>query len=167
MSYHNSFDLPLVIARPFNTYGPRQSARAVIPTIIIQIACGAEEIKLGDTTPTRDFNYVKDTCKGLLEIANSSITGQVLNIGSNTEISVQDTLNKIKKIMNSDVKFITDAQSTPKKSEVFRLWCDNQKIKNATNFKSEYTIDQGLKETIEWFIQKENLGKYKPENYNV
>jgi len=152
MSFYNSFDLPVTIARPFNTYGPRQSARAVIPTIITQISSGMKEIKLGDVSPTRDFNYVEDTCRGLLAIAQSNKTiGEVVNIGSNFEISIMDTLNLIKKLMDSDVEFIEDEQRIrPEKSEVFRLWCDNTKIK-----------------TIEWIIQPSNLKKYKTEIYNV
>ena len=169
MSFYNAFDLPLTIARPFNTYGPRQSARAVIPTIITQIANGMKEIKLGDVTPTRDFNYVEDTCQGFLELAKSDKTiGETVNIGSNFEISVGDTLNIIKDIMNSDVKFITEEQRIrPDKSEVFRLWCDNSKIKELTGFELKYNIEQGLKKTVEWFIKEDNLKKYKANIYNV
>jgi len=169
LSFYNAFDLPLTIARPFNTYGPRQSARAVIPTIITQIASGVKEIKLGDVTPTRDFNYVEDTCLGFLKLASSPKTiGETVNIGSNFEISVGDTLNIIKEIMNSDVEFITDKQRIrPGKSEVQRLWCDNTKIKNLTGFEPQYSIKQGLEKTIEWFLQEENLKKYKANIYNV
>lgn len=169
MSFYNAFELPLTIARPFNTYGPRQSARAVIPTIITQIANGMKEIKLGDVTPTRDFNYVEDTCQGFLELAISDKTiGETLNIGSNFEISVGDTLNIIKEIMNSDVKFITEEQRIrPEKSEVFRLWCDNAKLKSLTSFEPKYTIEQGLKKTIDWFLAQKNLQKYKANIYNV
>lgn len=168
-SFYRAFDLPLTIARPFNTYGPRQSARAVIPTIITQIASGKKAIKLGDTTPTRDFNFVKDTCRGFIELAKcEKANGQTVNIGSNYEISVGDTLNLIKVIMNSDVEFITDdARIRPDKSEVNRLWCDNTKINELTGFKPQYTIEQGLKETIEWFKNPENLKKYKADIYNV
>ena len=169
LSFYNAFDLPLTIARPFNTYGPRQSARAVIPTIITQIASGVKEIKLGDVSPTRDFNYVEDTCLGFLKLASSPKTiGETVNIGSNFEISVGDTLNIIKEIMNSDVEFITDKQRIrPGKSEVQRLWCDNTKIKNLTGFEPQYSIKQGLEKTIEWFLQEENLKKYKANIYNV
>jgi len=169
LSFYNAFDLPLTIARPFNTYGPRQSARAVIPTIITQIASGVKEIKLGDVTPTRDFNYVEDTCLGFLKLASSDKTiGETVNIGSNFEISVGDTLNIIKEIMNSDVEFITDEQRIrPGKSEVQRLWCDNTKIKSLTGFEPQYTIKQGLEKTIEWFLQEKNLKKYKANIYNV
>lgn len=169
MSFFNAFELPLTIARPFNTYGPRQSARAVIPTIISQIAAGKKQIKLGDVTPTRDFNYVLDTCKGFIALAeNEKAIGETVNIGSNFEISVGDTLNLIKKLMNSDVEFITDEQRIrPGKSEVFRLWCDNTKINELTGFQPGYSIEEGLKATIEWFIKPENLAKYKANIYNV
>jgi len=169
LSFYNAFDLPLTIARPFNTYGPRQSARAVIPTIITQIASGVKEIKLGDVTPTRDFNYVEDTCLGFLKLASSPKTiGETVNIGSNFEISVGDTLNIIKEIMNSDVEFITDEQRIrPGKSEVQRLWCDNTKIKELTGFEPKFSIEQGLEKTIKWFLQEDNLKKYKANIYNV
>jgi len=169
MSFYNAFDLPVSIARPFNTYGPRQSARAVIPTIIIQIANGIKEIKLGDTSPTRDFNYVEDTCQGLLAIAeNNSTIGETINIGSNSEISIKDTLNLIKQLMGSDVNFVMENERMrPEKSEVFRLWCDNSKIKKLTDFSSKVNIEQGLKKTIEWFSSQENLKKYKAHLYNV
>ncbi len=139
MSFYNTFNLPLTIVRPFNTYGPRQSARAVIPTIITQIASGIKEIKLGDLSPTRDFNYVKDTCRGFVQIADcEKAIGETINIGSNFEISVGDTLELIKKIMQSDVRFITDEQRIrPTGSEVHRLWCDNYKIQKLTGFKPE------------------------------
>ena len=168
-SFNNAFDLPVVIARPFNTYGPRQSARAVIPTIIIQIAAGKKQIMLGDTTPTRDFNYVKDTCSGFVALANcDQAVGEEINIGSNYEISIGDTLSLIKNIMNSDVEFITAKERIrPKNSEVNRLWCDNSKIRKLTDFKPEYSIERGLKETIEWFLDSENLKKYKADIYNV
>ena len=161
--------MPVIIARPFNTYGPRQSARAVIPTIITQIAAGKKQIKLGDTTPTRDFNYVKDTCSGFVALANcDKAIGEEINIGSNFEISIGDTLNLIKEIMNSDVEFVTDKQRLrPKNSEVNRLWCDNSKIMTLTNFKPEYDIRRGLEETVRWFSNKDNLKKYKADIYNV
>ena len=168
-SFYNAFELPITIARPFNTYGPRQSARAIIPTIITQIASGKKEIKLGDLTPTRDFNYVKDTCSGFVALAKCDKTdGEEINIGSNYEISMKDTLNLIKEIMNSDVEFVTDEQRLrPKKSEVNRLWCDNTKIKELTGFKPEYDIRKGLEETVKWFSNSENLKKYKVDIYNV
>lgn len=169
MSFYNSFKLPLVIVRPFNTYGPRQSARAVIPTIISQIAAGIKEIKLGDITPTRDFNYVADTCEGYLQLAKcEKAIGEVVNIGSNFEISVKDTLELIKDIMQSDVEFVSDTQRLrPAKSEVFRLWCDNSKIRELTGFEPKYSIREGLEKTVEWFTKPENLAKYKPGLYNV
>lgn len=169
MSFYNSFEFPLTIARPFNTYGPRQSARAVIPTIITQIASGMKKIKLGDVSPTRDFNYVEDTCEGFLALATSEKTiGKSVNIGSNFEISVGDTLDLIKKIMNSDVEFITDeTRIRPGKSEVQRLWCDNSLIKELTGFEPKRSIEEGLKRTIAWFTDPENLKKYKPGIYNV
>jgi NAD dependent epimerase/dehydratase len=169
MSFHNSFQLPLVIARPFNTYGPRQSARAVIPTIISQIASGKIEIKLGDTTPTRDFNYVEDTCRGIIALAQSDETvGHTVNIGSNFEISVGDTLELIKKKMNPDVRFLKDeARIRPANSEVFRLWCDNSKLCSITDFTPMYSLEKGLEKTIEWFCRPENLEKYKADIYNV
>ncbi|GAA5132091.1 NAD-dependent 4,6-dehydratase LegB [Thalassotalea piscium] len=169
MSYFNAFDLPLTIVRPFNTYGPRQSARAVIPTIITQIANGEKQIQLGDVSPTRDFNYVSDTCRGFLALAQSDTTiGKTINIGSNFEISIGDTLNIIKEIMKSDVEFVVDQQRIrPDKSEVFRLWCDNSKINELTGFKPEVDIRAGLTKTVEWFTQANNLTKYKHGIYNV
>lgn len=169
LSFFNAFDLPLTIARPFNTYGPRQSARAVIPTIISQIASGEKQIKLGDVTPTRDFNYVADTCRGFLALARcDKAIGETVNIGSNFEISVGDTLNLIRELMNSDVEFLIDEQRLrPGKSEVFRLWCDNTKIRKLTGFEPKHDIRSGLKATIEWFTRPENLGKYKADIYNV
>jgi len=169
ISFYNSFDLPVTIARPFNTYGPRQSARAVIPTIITQIANGMKEIKLGDTSPTRDFNYVEDTCRGFISIAESDKTiGETINIGSNFEISIKDTLDIIKELMGSDVNFIQDNERLrPEKSEVFRLWCDNTKLEKLTNYKPVINIRLGLQKTINWITQPSNLSKYKAEIYNV
>lgn len=169
MSFFNAFNLPVTVARPFNTYGPRQSARAVIPTIITQIASGKKEIRLGDVSPTRDFNYVADTCRGFLELAKcDGAVGQTVNIGSNYEISVGDTLNLIKELMGSDVRFITDEQRIrPEKSEVFRLWCDNSLIEQLTGFKPEFRIREGMQATIDWFTQPANLAKYKSDIYNV
>ena len=169
MSFYNTFELPVTIARPFNTYGPRQSARAVIPTIITQIANGEKKIKLGDLTPTRDFNYVEDTCRGFIALAEQDKSiGETINIGSNFEISIADTLDMIKELMNSDVKFITDEQRIrPDKSEVFRLWCDNSKIEKLTGFKPDIDIRKGLKKTIDWITKPDNLKNYKSEIYNV
>lgn len=169
MSFYNAFDLPIATVRPFNTYGPRQSARAVIPTIISQIADGADEIKVGDLSPTRDFNYVLDTCRGFIALAKSDKSiGTTTNVGSNFEISIQDTFELIKELMNSDVSFVVDPERIrPGKSEVQRLWCDNTKINDLTGFKPEYSIEDGLRETIEWFTNKDNLAKYKTHIYNV
>lgn len=168
MSYFNAFNLPLTIARPFNTYGPRQSARAVIPTIILQIANGSKEIKLGDLTPTRDFNYVTDTCRGFISILESKNTiGEVINIGSNCEISIKDTLSMIKNLMGSEVVFLEDKDRLrPKKSEVYRLLCDNRKINNLTGYKPKYDIEKGLLKTIEWFSDLKNLKYFKHNIYN-
>jgi NAD dependent epimerase/dehydratase len=169
MSFYNSFNLPVTIARPFNTYGPRQSARAVIPTIITQIASGKKEIKLGDPSPTRDFNYVEDCCRGFVMLAESKKTiGETVNIGSNTEISIRDTFNLIKELMSSDVTLINDEErKRPKKSEVFRLRCDNKRIKELVSYKPEVDIRNGLKKTINWITKPENLKMYKSEIYNV
>ena len=158
-----------MIARPFNTYGPRQSARAVIPTIITQIANGAKEIILGDLTPTRDFNYVEDICRGFIALAEEDKTiGEIINIGSNFEISIGETLDIIKELMQSNVELITDEQRIrPEKSEVFRLWCDNAKIEDLTGFKPQVDIRKGLQKTIEWITKPEHLKDYKSEIYNV
>ena len=169
MSFYNAFDLPITIARPFNTFGPRQSAGAIIPTIIAQIASGIKKIKLGDLTPTRDFNFVKDTASGFLALAESEASiGKEINICSNFEITMHDLLDLIKKIMKSDVQFITDAQRLrPKNSEVFRLWGDNSLIMKLTDFKPQYSIERGLEETSIWFSKAENLKKYKVNIYNL
>jgi NAD dependent epimerase/dehydratase len=169
MSFYNAFNLPLTIARPFNTFGPRQSARAVIPTIISQIASGKKEISLGDTRPTRDFNFVTDTCRGMIQVTESEKTiGKTINIGSNYEISIGETFEMIKKLMKSDVKLVTDEQRfRPEKSEVNRLWCDNSLINSLTGFKPQVSFEEGVKQTIEWFTNSENLKKYKVDIYNV
>lgn len=169
MSFYNAFELSVVLVRPFNTYGPRQSARAIIPTIITQIANGKKEIKLGDLTPTRDFNFVRDTCKGFIELAKcDAAIGEEVNVCSNYEISMRDTLNTIAKLMKSDVKFIEDqTRIRPKNSEVFRLWGDNSKIKALTGFEPSYSLEDGLQETIDWFLNADNLNKYKADIYNV
>lgn len=169
MSFYYSFKLPLTIARPFNTYGPRQSARAVIPTIIGQLANGVKKIKLGDVSPTRDFNYVSDTCRGFIALAESPNTlGKTVNIGSNSEISIGDTFNLIKKIMNIDASYEVDENRIrPDKSEVQRLWCDNSLIRQLASYAPEVKMEAGLKKTVEWFMNPENLKKYKTELYNV
>lgn len=169
MSYHSAFDLPVIVVRPFNTYGPRQSARAVIPAIITQIACGIKEIRLGDLRPTRDFNYVEDTCRGVLALAKcKNAIGETVNIGSNNEVSIREVLNTIKDLMGSDVAFVTDKNRVrPEKSEVFRLWCDNSKIREMTDFKPGVPLREGLQRTIDWFTSSGNLTKYKAGIYNV
>ena len=169
LSFYLSFGLPVTIARPFNTYGPRQSARAVIPTIIGQIAAGTKQVKLGDLSPTRDFNYVLDTCRGFVALAKSENTiGEIVNIGSGIETSVADTLDLIKRIMKSDIQLIMDKQRLrPENSEVFRLCCDNGKIKRLTGFEPEFSLEKGLFKTIEWFSRPDNLLRYKTGIYNV
>ena len=167
-SFYNAFALPVVVARPFNTYGPRQSARAIIPTIITQIANGVREIKVGDLTPTRDFNYVKDTCRGFIALAKADgVEGQEINICSKSEISMADTLKMIASLMDADVNWVVDEQRLrPKNSEVFRLYGDNTKITTLTPWRPQYSLAEGLKETIEWFSNRENLKKYKFDIYN-
>ena len=169
ISFFNSFSLPVTIARPFNTYGPRQSARAFIPTIISQIASDQSVLKLGDVSPTRDLNFVIDTCRGFLELAyEPKSIGEVINIGSSSEISVAEVAEIIKEQMGSSIKIVTDKKRIrPEKSEVMRLCCDNSKIKKLTGFKPHVDIQTGLKETISWFLKPENLSKYKSDIYNV
>ncbi len=168
VSFHNAFGMSVVIARPFNTYGPRQSARAVIPTIITQIAAGAKSVKLGDVTPTRDFNYVTDTCLGLMLLAAcDEAAGQTVNIGSNCEISIKDVFEKIKRLMRSEITLGLDEQRLrPVNSEVFRQSCDNTRIKKLTGFAPQVGLDRGLAKTIEWFSRPSNLGRYKSGIYN-
>jgi NAD dependent epimerase/dehydratase len=169
MSFHNAFDLPLTVARPFNTYGPRQSARAVIPTIISQLAQGMTRIRLGDLSPTRDFNYVSDTCRGLVALAGcAAAVGETVNIGSNTEISIGDTLRLVCDIMGREVEIEEDAaRLRPEKSEVFRLWCDNTRIRELTGYAPEVTLAKGLEATVAWFTCAENLARYKAGIYKV
>ncbi|NTZ20262.1 SDR family NAD(P)-dependent oxidoreductase [Paenibacillus sp. JMULE4] len=173
MSFFSSFNTPVAIIRPFNTYGPRQSARAVIPTIITQIANGSRKLKLGATHPTRDFNYIKDTVSGFISVAESNqAIGEVINIGSNYEISIHDTVQLIAKLMGTDVEIISDAERLrPEKSEVERLWADNTKAKNIVSWTPKYSglegLTNGLKETIDWFTREENLKAYKADVYNI
>jgi len=166
-SFYRSFNMPIATIRPFNTYGPRQSARAVIPTIISQILAGKTEIKLGSLTPTRDFNYVKDTAEAFVKIAECDNTvGEVINAGSNYEISIGDTVKKIIEILGKDVKILCDEDRIrPENSEVNRLWADNTKIKNLTGWAPKYDIEAGLKETVEWI--KNNMQYFKTDIYNV
>lgn len=167
-SFYNAFGLPVVIARPFNTYGPRQSARAIIPTIISQIANGAREIKVGDLSPTRDFNFVEDTCRGFLALATAEgIEGEEINIATATEVSMEETLKTIAELMDADVKYIVDPERLrPAKSEVFRLCGDNTKITTLTDWRPQVTLREGLKRTIDWFCDPANLARYKSDIYN-
>lgn len=168
-SFFRSFDLPLTIVRPFNTYGPRQSARAVIPTIITQLLNGMEEIKLGDLVPTRDLLYVKDTARGFVEIAKAkSLIGQDCNIATQSEISVGDLANELIRQINPKARIITDTQRLrPQNSEVFRLYGSNEKILKHTNWKPEFSFSEGLTETIQWFKDSNNLKNYKANIYNI
>lgn len=167
-SFYNASGLPVAIVRPFNTYGPRQSARAIIPTIISQIANGAREIKVGDLTPTRDFNYVRDTVRGFAAIAAADgVEGEEINIATNTEVSMAETLQTIADIMAADVKWVTDPQRLrPAKSEVFRLHGANDKIRSLTGWQPEYSLRSGLEKTVEWFLNPDNLKMYKSDIYN-
>lgn len=169
LSFHNAFDMPVTIVRPFNTYGPRQSARAIIPTIITQIASGMREIKVGDLSPTRDFNFVEDTAAGFITLAESDKTvGMEVNIATGVEISMADTLKTIARLMNADVEWVTDPQRLrPSGSEVFRLLGDNTRITTLTEWRPKFTLEKGLGKTIDWFTNPENLKKYKTGIYNV
>ena len=166
-SFYRSFNMPITIVRPFNTYGPRQSARAVIPTIITQLLSGIEDIKLGSLSPTRDFNYVKDTASGFIEISKSSKTiGEEINIATQHEISIGQLAEELIRQINPNAKIICDEQRLrPEKSEVNRLLGSNEKIKNLTNWQPKYTFEQGIAETIEFL--KNNLDRYKADIYNV
>lgn len=166
-SYYKSFNMPIATLRPFNTYGPRQSARAVIPTIISQILAGKTQIKLGSLTPTRDFNFVKDTAEAFIKVAECEKTiGEVINAGSNYEITIGDTVKKIINIIGKDVKILCDDERIrPENSEVNRLWADNAKIKELTGWQPNYSIDQGLEATVDWI--KNNMQYFKTDIYNV
>jgi dTDP-glucose 4,6-dehydratase len=172
-SFYASFDLPVVTIRPFNTYGPRQSARAVIPTIITQIASGQRVIKLGAMSPTRDFNYISDTVDGFIAALESQVgVGEVIQLGSNFEISIGDTARLIAELMQSPVDFITDEiRLRPEHSEVERLWADNKKAKTLLNWSPQFAgidgLTQGLMKTIEWFRDPQNLMMYKADRYNI
>lgn len=173
MSFHSSFGTPVSVIRPFNTYGPRQSARAVIPTIITQIASGVRKIKLGSLHPTRDFNYVADTVAGFIAVAESERSvGEVINIGSNYEISIGDTVALIAGIMGADIEIETDdIRLRPDKSEVERLWADNAKAAELAGWQPGYGgkegLRRGLEETVGWFGNPDNLGRYKADRYNI
>lgn len=168
-SFYRSFDLPVTIVRPFNTFGPRQSARAVIPTIISQLLNGMQEIRLGDLTPTRDLLYVKDTANGFVEIAKSdTLIGHDCNIATQTEISVQDLAQTLINLINPAARIIQDEERIrPAKSEVFRLYGSNEKLREHTAWAPQYTFEQALTETIDWFRQPENLKQYKAGIYNI
>lgn len=169
MSFYHSFNLLVTTVRPFNTYGPRQSARAIIPSIITQIASKAKEIKLGDLRPSRDFNYVKDVVRGFLAIAEcDALLGKEVNVASNHEISIAGILDIIKEIMECDTKFQIEKQRLrPDKSEVFRLWGDNTLVSSLTGWQPEFSLHEGLRETIKWFSNPVNLKKYKPDKNNL
>lgn len=173
LSFYRSFETPVSVIRPFNTYGPRQSARAVIPTIISQIAKGIRDVKLGATSPTRDFNYIEDTVNGFISIMNSDKSiGEVINIGSNYEVSIGETASLIGDIMGVDLNIVTDENRfRPEKSEVERLWADNQKAKKLLDWKPEYEgtegLKRGLRKTVEWFSDPNNLAQYKEDVYNI
>lgn len=173
LSFYRSFETPVAVIRPFNTYGPRQSARAVIPTIITQIANGKEIIKLGSTHPTRDFNYIADTVSGFISVADCvQAVGEVINIGSNYEVSIGDTVRLIAESMNKEISITADDQRIrPGKSEVERLWADNSKAMQLTGWKPEYGgvegFKKGLKETIRWYTNAGNLKNYKADVYNI
>ena len=172
-SFYSSFDLPVVIARPFNTYGPRQSARAVIPTVITQIASGAKQLKLGAITPTRDFSYVQDTVDAFIATLTSDKgLGEVVNFGSNFEISIADVVRLIAEKMNAMIDVISDTERIrPVNSEVERLWADNSKVGDLFGWSPKYAgrdgLARGLQETINWFTQSENLQHYKSDIYNL
>lgn len=173
LSFYNSFDMPISVIRPFNTYGPRQSARAVIPTVITQIASGKTTLKLGAIHPTRDFNYISDTVRGFIAVAESNESiGEVINIGSGFEISIGDTVRLIAEIMGSHIEIETESNRLrPERSEVDRLWADNSKAKERLGWVPEFGgkegFKRGLQKTIEWFKKKENFGTYKTDIYNV
>jgi NAD dependent epimerase/dehydratase len=173
MSFYNSFDTPVAIIRPFNTYGPRQSARAFIPTVITQIASGARHIKLGALHPTRDLNYIADTVAGFIAIAESdNSVGEVINIGSNFEISMGETARMIAEVMQVKIEIVTDQKRIrPDKSEVERLWADISKARRLLNHDQKYAgpegLRRGLTETVEWFLRPENLKSYKSDIYNI
>ena len=169
MSYYNSFDLPITTVRPFNVYGPRQSARAIIPSLIIQMISNKEFLDVGNLSPTRDYTFVEDTCNGLIGISNEvSLIGKIINLGSETEISIEEIINKLKFILGSNIKTKIDKQRIrPDKSEVERLLSDTTLLKNHTKYKPKYNFDEGLNITVEWFSKKENLQLYKSNIYNI
>lgn len=172
-SFHLSFGTPVAVIRPFNTYGPRQSARAVIPTIITQIAAGARQIRLGATHPTRDFNFVHDTVRGFVAIAESdAAVGRVVNIGSNFEVSIGETARLIARVMERDIDIVGDEERLrPAGSEVERLWADNRLARELAGWEPEYAglagLERGLRETVAWFREPAHLARYKAGRYNI
>jgi len=169
VSYFRSFELPVKIVRPFNTYGPRQSARAIIPTVISQILAGKDEIELGNLLPTRDLTFVLDTCKSFIDIYNSDqLFGEATNVGMNKEISIGDLIHLIAQQMNKEVKVVTsDNRVRPSNSEVERLMCNNTKILGSSTWRPYYTLKQGIKEVIDWMQHPDNQRLYKADIYNV
>ncbi len=168
MSFYNSFGLPVVIARPFNTYGPRQSARAIIPTIISQIAAGKREIQVGDLRPSRDFNFVADTCRGFIALGSTpGIEGRDINIATGLDFTMEHTLRLIARLMDADVTYVVDpARLRPAASEVMRLQGDSSLIQSLTSWHPEVSLEEGLRRTIDWFTRPENLARYKTDIYN-
>ena len=169
-SYFSSYSLPVTIARPFNTYGPRQSTRAVIPTIITQLLSGKKTIELGALSPTRDFNFVSDTCRGLMSLLKfkDKVLGETINIGSGREISIGDTAHLIAKILDQEIVIVCDdKRKRPKMSEVERLVCSSEKLYKLTRFKPQKSFEEGLSETIDWLKIPQNFKKYNSEHYHV
>ena len=168
LSFYNAFSLPVTIVRPFNTYGPRQSARAFIPTVITQIASGMKEIKVGDLRPARDFNYVADTVAAFIAISRSDATiGKEINIATGHDVTMQQTLDLIRELMHSDVKFTLDpARIRPEKSEVMRLQGDASLLRSLTGWQPRFSLREGLQLTVDWFTQPGRLSLYKPDIYN-
>ena len=169
VSYYKSFGLPVKIVRPFNTYGPRQSARAIIPTVVSQLINGSSTLKLGNLSPTRDLTYVEDTCSGFLKVYKSELLfGEATNVGMSSEISIGDLTNLIARLMNIEITIDTSKERIrPENSEVDRLFCDNEKLLTNTDWKPEYSLKKGLLEVINWMKIKENLYHYKSDMYNV
>ena len=173
ISFHRSFDTPVAIIRPFNTYGPRQSARAILPTIITQIASGRRRIRLGALHPTRDFSYVKDTVRGFIAVAEADqAIGHVVNVGSNFEVSITDSVRIVAELMNATIEIEADtARLRPEKGEINRLWADNTKARELAGWVPEYGgregFQRGLKETIAWFRDPQNLARYRADVYNL
>jgi NAD dependent epimerase/dehydratase len=169
LTFYRSFGTPVTVVRPFNTYGPRQSARAIIPTIITQILSGKTKLSLGSLTPTRDLNFVRDTAMGFIKAGESDLAqGEVVNLGSNYEISIGDLVNKIARLMGTDITIeSSDERIRPEKSEVERLWAENKKAFDLLNWSPRFTLDQGLEETISWFREPGNLALYKADIYNI